>query len=104
MVLDGLSPRSRSTDPVTSVDAGRAADLKGSQAAVLEHMRVTAWAFPDYTQPELVRDFPQWSPSRVRSAVSELVDKGLVEPVEGMFRPTRYGNPAQVYRAVVPPG
>ena len=36
MVLDGGMPRSRSKDPVTSLEAGRAADLKGSQAAVLE--------------------------------------------------------------------
>lgn len=97
MVLDGLSPRSRSTDPTTSVDAGRAADLKGSQAAVLAIVRLgkRGWA-----QFEIEKNLPEFSPSRVRSAVSELVERGLVVAVEGKFRETPYGRTAQVYRAV----
>ena len=39
---------------------------------------------------------PGLSPSRVRSAVSELADRGLVQPT-GETRPTRYGRRAQVW-------
>lgn len=95
MVLDGVSPRSRSTDPVTSVDAGRAAKLHESQAAVLDCLK--SWV--DGTQGELESALPQWSPSRIRSAVSELGARGLVEAT-GETRPTRYGRQARVYRAV----
>lgn len=96
MVLDGLSPRSRSTDPVTSVDAGRGADLNRSQAAVLE-----AFEFMGaMTQTDVeVMLQGSWSPSRLRSAVSELVELGSVEWT-GETRPTRFGRQARVYRAV----
>ena len=97
MVLDGASPRSRKSDPVTSVDAGRAADLSGSQAAVLDVMRGPF----TWTQAELELFIDQWSPSRVRSAVSELVELGLVEWT-GETRLSRYGRQARVYRAVSP--
>lgn len=101
MVLDGLFPRSRVSDPTTSVDAGRAADLKGSQAAVLERIRGAGYI--GLTQPELEGLLAgEWSPSRVRSAVSELVQRGLVDAI-AVTRRTRYGRRAQVYRAV-PPG
>lgn len=98
MVLDGASPRSRSSDPVTSVDAGRAAKLHESQRAV--HERLLCLDF-GATQGELEGMLPEWSPSRIRSAVSELEAKGLVE-FTGEMRPTRYGRQARVYRAVLP--
>lgn len=97
MVMDGVLPRSRKSDPVTSVDAGRAADLSGSQAAVLDLLRGPyAW-----TQEELARFLDRWSPSRIRSAVSELERRGLVEWT-GDTRETPYGRQARVYRAVSP--
>lgn len=96
MVLDGVAARSRSTDPVTSVDAGRAAKLHESQMAV--HQRLLNLDF-GATQGELEGHLPAWSPSRIRSAVSELVELGLVE-FTGETRPTRYGRQARVYRAV----
>ena len=96
MVLDGLMPRSRSTDPVTSVDAGRAAKLHESQAAVLDFFSYGG----EYTQAEVEHAYRnEWSPSRIRSAVSELEALGLVEAT-GETRPTRYGRQARVYRAV----
>ena len=101
MAIDGVMPRSRKSDPVTSVDAGRAADLHGSQAAVLDLMRDFGTEF-GWTQGELEdRLRGEWSPSRIRSAVSELVELGLVEWT-GDTRPTRYGRKARVYRAVSP--
>lgn len=96
MVLDGASPRSRSSDPVTSVDAGRAAKLNESQMAV--HQRLLSLDF-GATQGELEGMLWAWSPSRIRSAVSELVERGLAEWT-GETRATRYGRQARVYKAV----
>lgn len=97
MVLDGVAARSRSTDPVTSVDAGRAAKLHESQAAVLGFLRETGYTL---LQCEIESHFNgRWSPSRIRSAVSELEAQGLVEWT-GKTRSTRYGRQARVYRAV----
>ena len=100
MALDGAMPRSRSTDQVTSVDAGRAAKLHASQSRVLE---VTMYAMSHgVTQGELEDHLSgEWSPSRIRSAVSELESAGLVEWT-GDTRPTRYGRKARVYRAISP--
>lgn len=102
MVMDGVMPRSRKSDPVTSVDAGRSAKLHDSQAAVIAVMRGFGVEF-GWTQGELEdRLRGDWSPSRIRSAVSELQAKGLVEVIEGVARRTPYGRQARVYRAVSP--
>ena len=106
MALDGMMPRSRSTDPVTSVDAGRAAKLCESQKDVLEFMaRVPRNPAQGWTHGELEREMDAYgfiySPSRIRSAVSELESAGLVEWT-GDTRPTRYGRKARVYRAISP--
>lgn len=94
MVLDGPTPRSRSTDPTTSVDAGRSADLSRSQTVVLAAMRARGIGM---TQYELELYLPGMSPSRVRSAVSELAEQGLVEPTDET-RITRFGRQARVWR------
>lgn len=96
MVLDGASPRSRSTDPTTSVDAGRGVDLCGSQSTVLALLRAHRHGM---TQEEVADALPGLSPSRARSAVSELVERGLVAPT-GATRPTKYGRKAQIFKAV----
>lgn len=93
MALDGVNPRARSTDPVTSVDAGRRADLNRSQTVVLAAMRARGVGV---TQYELEQYLPGMSPSRVRSAVSELAQQGLVLATEET-RETRYGRQARVW-------
>lgn len=93
MILDGLTPRARATDPVTSVDAGRKADLSRSQAVVLAAMRARGRGC---TQAEVEAMLPGISPSRARSAVSELTERGLVR-VTDRTKPTRYGRQARVY-------
>ena len=100
MALDGLMPRARRLDPITSVDAGREAKLHASQSRVLE---VTMYAMSHgVTQGELEDHLSgEWSPSRIRSAVSELESAGLLEAT-GETRRTRYGRQARVYRAVSP--
>lgn len=92
MVMDGVA-RSRSTDPATSVDAGRSARLCASQAAVR-----ALFDRSDWTQGELEEELPEWSQSRVRSAVSELEADGLVVRT-GRTRVTKYGRAAQVWEA-----
>ena len=111
MVMDGVMPRSRKSDPVTSVDAGRAADLEGSQRYVL-YLLHTRGAMADFEmetealgeeRPRLAAGLPAWSFQRLRSARAELVELGCVAPIEGEFRRTKSGRRAQVWAAIVPP-
>lgn len=76
MALDGVSPRARSTDPTTSVDAGRSVDLPGSQAMVLELLKDLG-SCTDVELEDNLKDY--YSPQRVRTARGELVEQGLVE-------------------------
>lgn len=94
LALDGVNPRTRSTDPITSVDAGRSVDLSHSQSVVLAAMRARGVGV---TQYELENFLPGLSPSRVRSAVSELAEQGLVEPTDET-KTTRFGRQARVWR------
>lgn len=91
LALDGVLPRSRRTDPTTSVDAGRDADLRDSQREVL-------WLFEshagrDFADHELV-DLAQqtgstYSAQRIRSARAELTELGRIVQVEGEYRKTK---------------
>lgn len=92
--LDGVNPRARSTDPVTSVDAGRRADLSRSQTVVLAAMRARGVGV---TQYELEEFLPGLSPSRVRSAVSELAEQGLVLATEDT-KITKFGRQARIWK------
>lgn len=99
LALDGTLPRSRTKDPTTSVDAGRAADLNASQREVLEtphDLRL------DVTDRELVefmanRGSP-YTPQRIRSARAELTDAGLVVCVEGAYGRSPSGRREQVWQ------
>lgn len=95
MVLDGVAARSRSTDPTTSVDAGRSADTVNSQTSVLIALRHCT---DGYTQSELENIVTWFSPSRIRSAVTELEANGLVVRTD-RTRLTKYGRAAQVWEA-----
>ena len=95
LALDGVTPRSRRNDPIESVEAGRAADLSRSQAVVLAAMRARGVGV---THEELEMFLRGMSPSRVRSAVSELAERGLVQPT-GATRTTNFGRQARVWEA-----
>lgn len=93
-VLDGIFPRSRTTDPVTSVDAGRAANLTGSQQQairfLLEHPG-REWTLAQFAVAILLwaQNQPNttvYSIQRYQSVVSELRRQGLVEDT-GRLRP-----------------
>lgn len=85
----------RASDPWTSWAAARGIDVKPSQRAVL-------WLFEQYgpmTLEEVVDGAEHarvpFSPSRLRTACSELVDVGLLEVTDGV-RATRRGRAARV--------
>ncbi len=98
-VLDGVTPRSRSTDPTTSVDAGRAVSLTDSQQDVLVVFELEQRPLADHELvAEAARLGSPYSDSRVRSARAELAEAGLLELVEGETRTTKRGKSARVWR------
>lgn len=106
MVLDGDTPRSRSTDPTTSVDAGRSVQIVHSR----EYVRQTLAVFGPLADHELVelhaddtvgrKAFGRFSPQRLRSARAELVALGEVESVPDEYRKTDSGRRAHVWRTI----
>lgn len=103
-VLDGVSPRARRTDPVTSVDAGRSVNLPESQAQVLEFLGLSPareWILAEFELAvrgwALDSHRPVFSLQRYRSAVAELRDKGLIVNT-GQVRHLSHGRGHQVWR------
>ena len=105
MVLDGVAARSRSTDPTTSVNAGRSVKVAHSQGYVAASLAV----FGPMADHELVefhaedhmgrRAYGTFSPQRLRSARAELVEQGRVE-FAGIYRLTDSGRNARVWQVV----
>lgn len=97
MALDGASPRTKSSHPVTSVDAGRAAALPESQTAVLM-LLTSAGAMADHEMTALAaKNGVPFSPQRLRSARAELAEAGQVVRVDGEFHKTKSNYRAQVW-------
>lgn len=79
----GVVEKARNTDPATSWEAAKLADLPGSQASVLQMLAhygplthsLLSRVFPFW---RMIFDGPRYSQSRIRTAVSELVRRGLV--------------------------
>lgn len=93
LALDGVLPRSRRTDPVTSLDAGRAHDLAPSQQQVLELFAEAGRPLADHELVAAARAaHAPFSPQRIRTARSELAELGQLVLVEGEYRstPARY--------------
>lgn len=100
LALDGVRPRSRSTDPTTSVDAGRCADLTASQQEVLALFEVEDRPLADHELVAAAQDWgSRFTPQRIRSARAELAEDGLVELLEDEYRETSTGHNARVWRA-----
>lgn len=101
-ILPDDAPRVRRTDPVTSSIAADATakKLAGSQQAVLTALRERPMA--DHELVTAVQADAEWgktriySPSRIRSARSELAEKGLVRKAN-FTRPTISNLPADVW-------
>lgn len=104
MALDGDTPRSRKSDPTTSVDAGRSVSQALSQQYVRGLLAVHG-AMADHQLVALAADdkagheaFGRFSPQRLRSARAELVALGDVESVPDEYRRTDSGRRAHVWR------
>lgn len=92
IVMAGDSARARKSDPLESHAAADSSNLADSQHAVL-----TALAVHKHLAGfELEALLPDWSGSRVRTAVSELVKAGRVRQSDKM-RKTRFGRDAIVW-------
>lgn len=98
-VFDTDTPRARTSDPVTShwASDSSAKSVQPSRAFVLFILRELG----PLSQPELInvaraRDL-HFSDSRLRSAVSELRENGLVE-FTGFYHQTQSGNRTQVWQ------
>lgn len=93
IILNDDTPRVRQSNPVTSHVAADLANLPASQSAVF-------WAL-NYFGPlagfELEQQLTKFSGSRVRSALTELEERGLVARTDDT-RLTPWGRPAMVWR------
>lgn len=92
IILTGDSPRVRKSDPVTSHQAADASNRADSKKAVLTALRV----HKHLAAFELEAVLPDWSPSRIRTALTELAEEGLVVRSD-RTRLTRYNKPAHVW-------
>ena len=102
LALDGTNPRSRSTDPVTSLEAGRSVDLNDSQREVLDLFRIAAergsGRLADHELIDLAAQCGStYSAQRIRSARAELAELRRVVRVAGEYRP----GPSKSRRAQV---
>lgn len=93
MLWDDDSPRARRTDPIESHAAADSSNLHDSQHAVLTALAV----HKHLAAHELEALLPEWSGSRIRTALAELRDQGRVQVAEGRKRETRFGRAAQVW-------
>ena len=91
IVMEGDTARARRTDPLESHAAADAANLTDSQQAVLKALRV----HKHLAAFELEQVLPVWSPSRIRTALTELQADGLVR-TQGTRR-TPFGRDARVW-------
>lgn len=102
MVMDGLNPRSRSTDPVTSLEAGRL--VEESASTVKERVYRVFEIFGSLTDEQLTEHyFLYWKDTKLhidspRKRRSELCEAGVLEAVWGVTRRSSQGVQQQVYR------
>ena len=93
-ILPDDTARVRQSDPITSHEAADSNDTAASRTfvmfALIEHDMLASFEL------ERIAD-GLWSPSRIRTAVSELVERGLVE-FAGVYRLTPSGRRAQVWK------
>lgn len=101
--LNGDGPRVRRTDPVTSHEAADSNNVPASQTYVFDLLYLSGPCADHELVAKAEAEFrahpmsASWTPQRIRSARSELVGRGLVRAVEGVFRPGPSGRRAQVW-------
>lgn len=98
LAQDGVLPRSRVTDPTTSLDAGRDADLSDSQREVLAIFYRRPKGLADHQLVAVARSSGTiFTPQRIRSARAELVEAKRLVLIEGEYRKTKTGRRARVF-------
>jgi hypothetical protein len=93
ILFAGDVPRVRESDPLTSHAAADSNDVPRSHALVMSLFANTRWLAQFEAEALL---FGKCSPSRVRSAFSELEEAGRLTRT-AMTMPTPYGRTAQVW-------
>jgi len=96
-ILPDDRARTRRSDPLTSHEAADTNDVHGSQVSVLLTLSMSG----PLADHELVERIKDYSPSRVRTARSELVEMGMVE-FTGFYRLTAGNRRTQVWQVVKP--
>lgn len=102
MIFPDDTARTRRSDPITSHEAADSNDVHGSKAYVLALLRhygpQADFEIEEAHRHELGQfDVPLYSPSRLRTARSALVNEGLVE-FTGMYHLTDSGRRARVWQ------
>lgn len=92
IILNGDSPRVRRSDPLTSHRAADTSNRADSKQAVLTALRI----HKHLAAFELEAVLPEWSPSRIRTALTELLADGLVVRSD-KTRTTKFGRDAHVW-------
>lgn len=92
IILTDDSPRVRKSDALTSHLAADSSNRADSKQAVLTALRV----HKHLAAFELEAVLPDWSPSRIRTALTELAEEGLVVRTD-RTRSTRFGRAAHVW-------
>lgn len=92
IILTDDSARVRKSDPLTSHRAADSANRADSKQAVLTTLRV----YKHLAAFEVEAVLPEWSPSRIRTALTELAEEGLVVRTD-RTRSTRFGRAAHVW-------
>lgn len=92
IVMAGDSARTRRRDPLTSHRVADLANLPDSQRDVLKKLRV----YKMLAAFELEGMLPHRSPSRIRTALNELAERGYVQRLD-RFRVTPFGRQAHVW-------
>lgn len=92
-------PAARRMDPSTSHAAARSIDVDSLRRSQFRVLRLLMDAPHGMTHEQMRHHIFGWSDSRIRTACSELVARGLVRD-SGRTEPTKYGRKAIVWEVV----
>ena len=89
--------RRRKTDPITSFWAAQGVDVTRSEGLVLNAF-IKGPGTSHQLYARIREQHHMTTPQRVRTALTTLRDKGLVETVPGEYGPSENGGKSQIWR------